>query len=97
MKLVIRFIFFSRRRRHTRCALVTGVQTCALPIVSKQGITATEQQIIELIAEGLSNKEIAERLFLSEGTVKNYVTQILQKLNLRDRTQIAIHYLKHDR
>ena len=60
----------------------------------KYGITVTEQQIIEHIAEGLSNKEIAEKLFLSEGTVKNHVTQILQKLTLRDRTQIAIFYLK---
>lgn len=58
------------------------------------GITPTEQQVIELIAEGLTNKEIADRLFLSEGTVKNYVTQILHKLSLRDRTQIAIFYLK---
>jgi DNA-binding NarL/FixJ family response regulator len=58
------------------------------------GITATEQQIIEKIAEGLSNKEIAQVLYLSEGTVKNYITQILSKLQLRDRTQIAIFYLK---
>lgn len=62
--------------------------------LSEYGITATEEQIIALIAEGLSNKEIAGKLFLSEGTVKNYVTQILQKLALRDRTQIAIFYLK---
>ncbi len=58
------------------------------------GLSTTEQQVIEKIAEGLSNKEIAGQLFLSEGTVKNYITQILSKLNLRDRTQIAIFYLK---
>jgi DNA-binding NarL/FixJ family response regulator len=57
------------------------------------GFTFTE--IYNDANEGLSNKEIAQCLFLSEGTVKNYVTQILQKLNLRDRTQIAIFYLKH--
>ena len=49
-----------------------------------------ELQIISLVAEGLSNKEIAERLFLSEGTVRNYISSILDKLNLRDRTQLAV-------
>lgn len=58
------------------------------------GLTPTEKKVVVLIAEGLSNKEIAGQLYLSEGTVKNYVTEILGKLNLRDRTQIAIFYLK---
>lgn len=58
------------------------------------GLTPTEKKVVGLIAEGLSNKEIAGQLYLSEGTVKNYVTEILGKLNLRDRTQIAIFYLK---
>ena len=51
-------------------------------------------QVIKLIAEGLSNKEIVERLFISEGTVKNHVSSILSKLNLKHRTQIAVQYLK---
>lgn len=59
------------------------------------GITSTERMIIELIAEGQSNKEIAQSLYLSEGTIKNYISDILGKLSLRDRTQIAIFYLKH--
>ena len=54
-----------------------------------------EIEIIELIAEGLSNKEIAGSKFLSEGTVRNYISSILEKLNLRDRTQIAIFYYKN--
>lgn len=57
-------------------------------------LTPTEQSIIKLIAEGLSNKEISQQLFLGEGTIKNYITEILSKLSLRDRTQIAIFYLK---
>lgn len=62
--------------------------------LAEYGLTASEQQIVEKIAEGLSNKEISQQLFLSEGTVKNYITEILSKLDLRDRTQIAIFYLK---
>ncbi|MFZ5351726.1 MAG: response regulator [Bacillota bacterium] len=57
-------------------------------------INETELKIIKLISEGCTNKEIAEKIFLSEGTVKNKITDILGKLNLRDRTQIAIFYLK---
>ena len=47
------------------------------------------------MAEGLSNKEIAEKLFLSEGTVRNYISVILEKLALRDRTQLAVFYYKN--
>ncbi|MEF3310191.1 response regulator transcription factor [Paenibacillus sp. GYB004] len=62
--------------------------------LAEYGLTVSEQQIVEKIADGLSNKEIARQLHLSEGTVKNYITDILSKLVLRDRTQIAIFYLK---
>lgn len=60
------------------------------------GLTSAEQNVVALIAEGMSNKEIAQKLFLSEGTVKNYVTDILAKLQVRDRTQIAILYWRND-
>ncbi|MBQ8515786.1 MAG: response regulator transcription factor [Ruminococcus sp.] len=55
-------------------------------------ISRKEEEIIILVAEGLSNKEIAAELFLSEGTVRNYISGILEKLELRDRTQLAIFY-----
>jgi Response regulator containing a CheY-like receiver domain and an HTH DNA-binding domain len=61
------------------------------------GITEREFEIIIKIADGLSNKEISEILFLSEGTIRNNISTILEKLNLRDRTQIAIYYYKNIR
>ena len=57
-------------------------------------LSEREADVLALIAEGLSNKEIASRLYLSEGTVRNYLTVILDKLSLRDRTQAAIFYLE---
>lgn len=53
-------------------------------------LTKTEWKIIEEIGRGASNKEISETLSLSEGTVRNYLSTILNKLDLRDRTQLAI-------
>lgn len=58
------------------------------------GIDKREEKIIELVAEGLSNREIAQRIFLSEGTVRNYISVILDKLSLRDRTQLAVFYYR---
>lgn len=58
-------------------------------------ITEKELDIITSVAEGLSNKEIASRLYLSEGTVRNSLSIILEKLKLRDRTQLAVFYYKN--
>jgi DNA-binding NarL/FixJ family response regulator len=55
-----------------------------------QELTPRELEILHLIASGANNREIARQLFISEGTVKNHVTNILNRLNLRDRTQAAI-------
>ncbi len=62
---------------------------------SRYDISEKEQGIIELVADGFSNKEIAEKLFLSEGTVRNYISSVLEKLALRDRTQLAVFYYKN--
>lgn len=63
--------------------------------LTKYGIGDREMAIIELVAQGQNNKEIADSLFLSEGTVRNYLSTILEKLSLRDRTQIAIMYYRN--
>ena len=65
----------------------------AKPDLTARGIGEREIDVIELVAKGYSNKEIAKELFLSEGTVRNYLSVILEKLELRDRTQLAVHYL----
>ena len=60
-----------------------------------RGVSPRELDVISLVAKGLSNKEIAEALFLSEGTVRNYLSAVLDKLELRDRTQLAVFYFNH--
>lgn len=62
---------------------------------SAHDISSKEYEIITLVAQGLSNKEIAARLFLSEGTIRNYLSGILEKLQLRDRTQLAVFFYQH--
>lgn len=60
---------------------------------SEEGYTSRELDIVKAVAEGLSNKEIANKLYISEGTVKNYITAILAKENLSHRTALAVYYL----
>lgn len=62
----------------------------ATPPATWDDLTPREQEVLRLIAAGASNREIAQTLYISEGTVKNYVTRILSHLGLRDRTQAAI-------
>jgi len=61
----------------------------------KFGVSDKEIEILSQVANGLSNKEISEKLFLSEGTVRNYISVVLEKLKLRDRTQLAIFYYRN--
>ena len=65
-----------------------------IPVEEKdiRQLTKTEWRIIAQVEKGASNKEIADELYLSEGTVRNYLSTILEKLSLRDRTQLAVFY-----
>jgi NarL family two-component system response regulator LiaR len=64
------------------------------PSAPLAGLTPRENDVAELVAQGCSNREIAGQLFLSEGTVRNILSVALEKLGLRDRTQLAIRYWK---
>lgn len=65
------------------------------PNLSEYDISQREMEVIEQVAEGLNNKEIADKLYLSEGTVRNYLSVILEKLGLRDRTQLAVFFYRN--
>jgi two-component system response regulator DevR len=60
-----------------------------------EGLTTREQKLLELIGQGLTNRQIAEAMFLAEKTVKNYVSSMLAKLGVTSRTQAAIFATKH--
>lgn len=72
------------------------IQTKAEFDYEAYGIGRKEQEIIALVAQGLSNKEISTKLYLSEGTIRNYLSGILEKLGLRDRTQLAVFYYQNN-
>ncbi len=59
-------------------------------------LTNRETELIVNVAKGLSNKEIAKTMFLSDGTVRNNISALLLKLNLKDRTQLAVYAVKND-
>ena len=60
-----------------------------------EGITNRERDIMRCVARGMDNKEIAAELFLAEGTVRNNISRLLEKLKLKDRTQLAVFTVKN--
>lgn len=58
-------------------------------------LSEKEMELLECVADGLNNKEIAQKLFLSEGTIRNYLSDLMNKLQVRDRTQLAIFYYRN--
>ncbi len=65
------------------------------PLAYVEELTEREREILALVAKGASNREIGEALFITEGTVKNHMSNILAKLGLRDRTQAALYAREH--
>mgnify|MGYP000579789196 len=59
-------------------------------------LTPRERDIMRLVARGMDNREIAGALFLAEGTVRNNISRLLEKLKLKDRTQLAVFAVKHN-
>ena len=99
----IREIYLGKAQLHPEIArkLMSAVAaqeeiTAQRAVVHPEGVlTAREEEVLNLIADGLSNRDIAGKLFISEKTVKTHVSNILSKLHLEDRTQAAIYALKH--
>jgi len=60
-------------------------------------LTYREKDVLRLVGKGMSNTEIASNLFISEGTVKNYISNLYSKLELTDRTKLALYAIKHER
>ena len=78
---------------HQRTSLVKNKEEC---ILAFSALSRQERQVLLLLSQGRSNREIAKGLFLGEGTVRNYVSSILTKLNAHNRTEAAAYALKHN-
>lgn len=72
--------------------IITNLPVAKQERKSFKELNSRENDVMDLLADGLNNKEIAQRLSLSGGTVRNYISSILEKLNLRDRTQLLVYY-----
>ncbi len=82
-------------RKVMDAAMVTRADEARPPAPPPDDLTERELEVVALVAQGLSNREIAERFVISEKTVKTHVGHILAKLGLKDRTQLAIHAIRH--
>jgi DNA-binding NarL/FixJ family response regulator len=69
--------------------------TAGGPDPAAVSLTEREREVLQLLGRGYSNREIGEALFISEGTAKNYVSVLIEKLGLRDRTQVALWAVRH--
>lgn len=69
------------------------IEKRADPLIAE--LSEKDHELIYWVAQGLNNKEIAEKMHFSEGTIRNYLSEILDKLSIRDRTQLAIYYFKN--
>jgi DNA-binding NarL/FixJ family response regulator len=81
----------SATRRLLERYVPVGIGSPALAVPDPGVLTGREREVLTLIARGMSNAEIADRLFLSEGTVKTHVSRVLTKLDLRDRVQAVVY------
>lgn len=85
-------VFEEMRRQMTAQPASDQPVAAALPV----DLTPRERDTIRLVAQGMDNREIAAELFLAEGTVRNNVSRLLEKLNLKDRTQLAVFAVKNN-
>lgn len=81
--------------KYVKSMIESIVSTTDEESIKEEKLTNRENEILELIGEGNDNKSIGRKLYISEKTVKNHITNILKKLNLADRTQAAIYYMKN--
>ena len=71
-----------------------GARTAASVVPPRKTLSARESEVLNLVAEGLSNREIGERLTISENTVHSHIRKILEKLHLSNRVQLATYALR---
>jgi DNA-binding NarL/FixJ family response regulator len=97
MSRVMTSLIGLKRMESQTAPSMTAVSGGAAPSGSLKhaGLTEREIEVLRLIAQGATNREIAEKLVISEGTVKNHISNILSRLELRDRTQAAIYAREH--